>query len=476
MTLVERLVPPWLRAGSRDDELAFLPAALEIVETPPSPVGRAVAATIAAAVCGALAWACLGHVDIIATAQGKIIPTGRTKVIQPLDSGIVSAIRVRDGDRVVTGQVLIEFDRTVTTAERNRFANDLLHLRLDGARLRALRAGLDGDLLPVEFSPPAGVPAYEAARTRAVMMSQAGQQRAKIGALDQQIAQKQAEAESLAATIQKLEAGLPLIEETAEVRRQALKMEYGNRIAHLEAQLKLTEQRAELNVQRRRTVEITAARTALERQREQVQAEYAQNIVKDLAEAEQKAAGLTEDLVKAEKKMEDQVLRAPVDGTVQQLAMHTVGGVVTPAQQLMVIVPADSRVEAEAMIQNKDIGFVASGQKAEVKIDTFNFTRYGLLHGEVISVSQDAIVRERPGDRANPAKVALTETSEAQGQEYVYAARVVLGETRMQIDDKMVDLAPGMAVTVEITTGRRRIIEYLLSPIMRYKQESLRER
>ena len=478
MTLVERLVPPWLRAGSRDDELAFLPAALEIVETPPSPVGRAVAATIAAAVCGTIAWACLGHVDIIATAQGKIIPTGRTKVIQPLESGIVEAIRVRDGDRVVAGQVLVEFNRTVTTAERNRFANDLLHLRLDRARLQALRAGLDGDLLPVGFSPPAGVPDYEVARTRAMMMSQAGQQRAKIGALDQQIAQKRAEAESLAATIEKLEAGLPLIAETAEVRRNALKLEYGNRIAHLEAQLKLTEQRAELNVQRRRTVELTAARIALERQREQTQAEFAQNIVKDLAEAEQKAAELAEDLVKAEKKMEDQVLRAPVDGTVQQLAIHTVGGVATPAQQLMVIVPADSRVEAEAMIQNKDIGFVAPGQKAEVKIDTFNFTRYGLLRGEVAMVSQDAIVRERPGDKANPARSApaLSETSEPQGQEFVYAARISLEQARMQIDDKMMDIAPGMAVTVEITTGRRRIIEYVLSPLMRYKQESLRER
>jgi hemolysin D len=142
----------------------------------------------------------------------------------------------------------------------------------------------------------------------------------------------------------------------------------------------------------------------------------------------------------------------------------------------MVIVPSDSRVEAEAMIQNKDIGFVAPGQKAEVKVDTFNFTRYGMLHGEVTTVSQDAIARERPGDRANPAKAALTESSEPQGQEFVYAARIALAETRMQIDEKMVDLAPGMAVTVEITTGRRRIIEYLLSPIMRYRHESLRER
>jgi hemolysin D len=172
------------------------------------------------------------------------------------------------------------------------------------------------------------------------------------------------------------------------------------------------------------------------------------------------------------------VLRAPVDGTVQQLAVHTVGGVVTPAQQLMMIVPADSRVEVEAMIQNKDIGFVALGQNAEVKVDTFNFTRYGLLHGEVTTVSQDAIVREKPADKSNPSKsgAALSESSEPQGQEFLYAARIALERTQMQIDDKLVDLAPGMAVTVEITTGRRRIIEYLLSPLLRYKQETLRER
>src|SRR3954469_6098860 len=190
MTLVERMVPPWLRTGSRGDELAFLPAALEIVENPPSPIGRAVAGTIAAAVCVALAWACLGHVDIIAGAQGKIIPTGRTKVVQPVEAGIVGAIHVHDGDRVVAGQVLVEFDRTVSTAERNRVANDLLHARLDASRLKALRSGLQTTLPPVGFSPPAEAPDYQVLRTRAVMTSQAGQQRAKVAALDQQIAQK----------------------------------------------------------------------------------------------------------------------------------------------------------------------------------------------------------------------------------------------------------------------------------------------
>jgi len=159
--------------------------------------------------------------------------------------------------------------------------------------------------------------------------------------------------------------------------------------------------------------------------------------------------------------------------------VHTVGGVVTAAQVLMVVVPAESRIEIEAMIQNKDIGFVEEGDEAEIKIDTFNFTKYGLLRGKVLSVSADAIVRERPVGQSNADKVANisgARSSEPQGQELSYAARVSLNETRMQIERKVVDLAPGLAVTVEIKTGHRRIIEYLLSPLLRYRQESLRER
>ena len=176
--------------------------------------------------------------------------------------------------------------------------------------------------------------------------------------------------------------------------------------------------------------------------------------------------------------MDQQILRSPIDGTVQQLALHTVGGVVTPAQQLMIIVPADSRLEVEAMVSNRDIGFVSPGQQVEVKIDTFNFTRYGLLHGKVTSVSQDAIVRDKPNQKAGNAKPdgALSESSEPEGQELSYSARVSLEETRMQVEGKMVNLAPGMAATVEIKTGQRRIIEYLMSPLLRYRHESLRER
>jgi hemolysin D len=222
---------------------------------------------------------------------------------------------------------------------------------------------------------------------------------------------------------------------------------------------------------------VAAAKQSLEYQREQARAEYAQGVTADLAEAEQKVAQLSEDLVKAEKRMQDQVLRAPIDGTVQQLAIHTVGGVVTPAQTLMAIVPADSRLEIEAMVLNRDIGFVEPGQSAEIKIDTFNFTRYGLLYGKVLDLSHDAIVREKPGGKtgASPAS-ALADTSEPQGQELLYFARVALDQNWMQIENKRVNLEAGMAVTVEIKTGTRRIIEYVLSPLLRYRQESLRER
>ncbi len=198
----------------------------------------------------------------------------------------------------------------------------------------------------------------------------------------------------------------------------------------------------------------------------------------DLADAHKKADEFSQDVIKAERRVDEQVLRSPIDGTVQQLTLHTVGGVVTPAQPLMQIVPVESRIEAEAMISNRDIGFVNAGQDADIKVDTFNFTRYGLLQGKVVSVSQDAIVRDKANAKAAAAKAdgALSDSSEPEGQELLYAARVSLDETQMPIDGKLVKLAPGMAVTIEIKTGTRRIIEYLMSPLLRYRQESLRER
>lgn len=459
-------------------ELEFLPAALEILETPASPLGRSIAGVLIAFFVLALAWACIGRIDILATAHGKVVPIGRVKVIQPLEAGIVKTIRVTDGDRVKEGDVLVELDDTAVSAERNRIGYDLLRARLDVARLTALRATFGNEGSKVVFVSPPDVPSYEAERTRVATLAQAEQQAAKISTLDQQIAQKTAEAESIAAVIDKLRAGLPYVTEAATMREKLMKMEFGNRIAHLEAQLKLSEQTHELAVQERRTAELLAARKALEWQREQTKAEYENSVLKELTEAEPKAAQFAEDMTKAQKRVNDLTLRAPIDGTVQQLVLYTVGGVVTPAQQLMTIVPADSKVEVEVMVDNKDIGFVRNGDAAEVKIDAFNFTKYGLLHGKVVNVSQDAILRDNPTAQSTAEKQLnkSRQTSEPPGQQLLYATRIALEQTKIQTENRLADLSPGMAVTAEIKTGDRRIIEYLLSPLLRYKAESLRER
>jgi hemolysin D len=474
----DRAKPVEPRWKSNDTARQFLPAALEILETPASPVGRAIGATVILFFALAVAWSVFGRVDIIATASGKIVPTARTKIIQPLEAGIVSAIHVQDGDRVAAGDVLIELDRTVTQAERKHIAQDLVANQLDVARLAVLRDNFDTGTIPGDLAPPAGASDADMARTRSAMRAQASEQLAKLASINRQIEQKHAEAQSITATIAKIDASLPLLDQGATIRRKAMEIQYGNHIAWLDAQTRLVEQQNERIVQQRKIVEVTAARQALEQQIEQTKSAYERQILNDLSDAEKKVAQLSQDLVKAERKIGEQILRSPIDGTVQQLVLHTVGGVVTPAQQLMVIVPADSKLEVEAMISNRDIGFVSAGQVAEVKIDTFNFTRYGLLQGKVVSVSQDAIIREKPNSKSGAPKSggALSDTSEPEGQELLYSTRIALDETQMQIEDKLVNLAPGMAVTVEIKTGTRRLIEYLMSPLLRYRHESLRER
>jgi hemolysin D len=471
-----RKVIPLPRGARRDrHELAFLPAALEIVETPPSPIGRAIGVTIIALFCLGLAWASLGEVDIISSAPGKIIPNGRTKVIQSFESGVVRAIHVRDGQSVHAGEVLIELDPTMNEAERNHLRSDLTSAQLDSARLRAALGGAPDPV--AAFRPPEAAPANLVAMQRQFLASQESEFGAKIASLDRQRAQKEAERATIAATIAKLDAMIPLISQRLDMRKALMEKELGSKIVYLETLQQVVEQRQEREVQQSRYREAEAALAAVIETRAQAEAEHSRALSSDLVEAERKAAGLSEDLVKAEQRTKFQVLTAPVDGVVQQVAIHTIGGVVTPAQALLAVVPDENRLEIEAMVSNREIGFVRPGQQAEIKVDTFPFTRYGLLHGTVLSVSQDAIMRDKPQEAtANQVAGAEASTSEPKGQELVYAARISLDRTQMQIDGNVVKLSPGMAVTVEIKTGSRTVISYLFSPLTRYKQESLRER
>ena len=458
----------------RADETAFLPAALEVMERPPSPVGRAIGMTIILLFCSALAWAALCRVDVVATAPGKIVVNGRTKVIQPAETGVVRAIHVRDGATVRAGDVLIELDPTISGAELDHVKADLIAAQLDIARLRAALA--PGDPIAA-FVPPIGASQQAIELHRQYLASQMAEQASKLSELDRQLAQKKAESETIGATISKLDATIPLLEERVNVRKYLYDKAIGSKITYLTEAQDLVGQQHDILVQQSRLREAEAATATLAQARAKAEAEFRRTLYDDLSKAEQRSAGLAQDAIKAEQKAKLQVLTAPVDGVVQQLAVHTIGGVVTPAQTLAAVVSLNPDFEIEAMISNRDIGFVVPGQTVAIKIDTFNFTRYGLLDGRVLSISRDSITRDRreEGAREQPGG-AETASSEPKGQELIYAARVSLDRTAMMIEGRTVQLSPGMAVTVEIKTGSRRIISYLLSPLTRYNQEMLRER
>jgi hemolysin D len=466
---------PSRRILREEDERAFLPAALEIVESPPSPIGRAIGVTIVVLFSLALIWATFGHVDIVASASGKIVPSGRVKLIQPFETGVVRAIDVHDGQSVKAGEALIELDPTMTIADREHIKSDLTAAQLDIARLRAGLSG--GDNPETAFQPPADASSDLVAMERQFLAKQTEEFRDKLASLDRQRAQKQAERDTIAATIEKLEASNPLIKERVDIQKYLSDKGLGSKLTYLETFQLLTENMQDHAIQESRLDEAKAALAAIVESQAEVAAEYHRKLFEELAEAQRKAADLSDDLAKADQRIKFQVLTAPVDGVVQQLSVHTVGGVVTPAQQLAVVVPSDAVLEVEAMISNRDIGFVHPGQDAQIKVDTFNFTRYGVLHGKVLGVSSDSIVRDVPPDKTKDNGGDAESSSEPQGQELSYMARISLDRTKIRVgDDTVANLEPGMAVTVEVKTGSRAVITYLLSPLLRYAHDSMRER
>ncbi|MDX8441941.1 HlyD family type I secretion periplasmic adaptor subunit [Mesorhizobium australafricanum] len=466
---------PARQVRRRGHEIAFLPAALEVMETPPSPIGRAIGATIIAFFCLALAWAMVGKVDIVAAAPGRIVPDDRVKVIQPFESGVVHAIHVREGASVRAGDVLIELDPTISAAETDHIKSDFVAAELEVARIKAALAG-NADPLN-DFIAPADASQALVETDRRFLVTQTAEQDAKLAEITRQLAEKQAERETIAATIAKLQATLPPLQERVAVSKNLYDKGLASKMSYLTDLQDLVGQQHDLPVLESRQHEVEAAIAVLEETRSRAKAEYRRTLFDELAKAEQKAAGLAQDMIKAEHRAKMQTLTAPVDGVVQQLSVHTIGGVVTPAQALAVVVPADAALEIEAMVSNSDVGFVSAGQEAEIKVDTFNFTRYGLLHGRVLGISRDAVTNDRRDDAVrDPSSTAESSTTEKKDQEPAYLARVSMDRTQMQIEGRSADLSPGMSVTVEIKTGSRRIISYLLSPLLRYRQEIFRER
>lgn len=436
-------------------EIQFLPAALSLQESPVSPAPRAAMWMLLSFAVLALLWAVFGQIDVVATAQGRVVPNDRTKTIQPFETATVKRILVSDGQQVKIGDMLIELDATTAQADKNRVQVDLAVARLQIARGQAMLAAIETGAQP-KLARPDAIADIQFMEAERLLAGQVREYGAKLDRVDAEIARRQAELRSTLELVRKLEQTVPIAQQRAKDFKNLVDQKFVSKHGYLEREQARIEQEADLANQRSRLDEIEAALREVRGQRQEITAETRRITLDSISDGQQKRAALEQEYLKADSRGRLMQLTSPVDGTVQQLAVHTIGGVVTPAQPLMVIVPKDNPLEVEAFIENKDIGFVKPNQDAEIKVETFQYTKYGTIHAKVTSVSHDAINDEKRG--------------------LIYSTRVKMAKSTILVDGTEVNLSPGMAVSTEIKTGKRRVIEYFLSPLIQYASESLRER
>ncbi|MCC7697580.1 HlyD family type I secretion periplasmic adaptor subunit [Janthinobacterium sp. EB271-G4-7A] len=410
-----------------EDEAAFLPAALALQERPVSPTLRVTARVLMLLVGCVVLWAVFGQVDIIVNAAGKIIPSGNTKTIASVDVAAVRALHVREGQAVQAGQLLVELDSRGPDAERDKAAGDAVAAALQMARSRALIVAIDTLNTP-KLAAPDGVSTAQREEAQGHLDGQYASFRARLAHFDGEIA-RYAQA-------------LPLAARRAGDYRALL----ATRDVAEHAWLEKEQARIDLAGQ------LASARS----ERAALVAQTRKDAYDALTEGARVAAASGQDARRAGARGSLLRLTAPVDGTVQQLKLHTVGGVVPAAQALMQIVPRQGRLEIDAVLENRDVGFVQEGQAVAVKVDAFDYTKYGTVPAVVRSVSRDAIEDEKKG--------------------LVYAVKITLQQPAMVIDGRLVPLSAGMAVRAEIRTGTRRVIEYVLSPLVQHQKEALHER
>ncbi|KNZ31412.1 MAG: hemolysin activation protein [Methylibium sp. NZG] len=433
------------------DEAAFLPAALSLQTTPAHPAPRRVAIALCLLFVVALSWAIFGKIDIVAVAPGRIVVSERTKTLQPLEAGIVKRVLVKDGDVVQPGQVLVELDATNASADGASVQEQLNAATAEERRAAALQAAL-------RFNRAPALPGMKGVSPRDAAQLQAEWQdiTAKLAKLAAEQSRRQAELATVRETITKLEATLPIAQQREADFKGLAEQGFMSGHAGQDRTRERIEQERDLATQRARLAEAQAALVETANNRSAYLAETQRALSDRQAQATLKRQQLTQERSKAEQRSRLTQLTAPVAGTVQQVAVHTAGGVVTPAQVLMVIVPKDAVVTAEVVIDNKDIGFVSAGQAAAIKLETFPFTRYGTVEATVNRVTADAVNDDKRGA--------------------IFPATLTLTQSSIAIDGKRINLSPGMNLTAEIKTGQRRVIDYLLGPVQTAVSESLGER
>ena len=432
----------------------FLPAALEVMETPPNPAGRALVWLLVAFFTITMAWSWFSHIDVVASAQGKTLPRDRVKQVQAAETGIIRDIYVRNGQRVVAGDVLIALDPTMVSADAEQAQQGLLTAQTAWAQANALaQFSQDGRF---DYDPPSGLAARDVAVQKRLIASRIAESEAMALSFRRQREELIAEGRSVKSELDKLKQTLPLVEEQLSAREELLKKGLSPKLLVLELQERVITHQKNIDIQTDQLMKVEASLAALEARMEQQHQEFRKTVVGELAQAQDEVTLRIAELEKAQRRNALKELRASVGGTVQQLSVHTVGGVVQAAEPLMVIVPAEAELMVEAMVLNRDIGSIQLGDEVEVKLEAFPFTKHGVVHGRLENLSMDAIEDENLG--------------------LVYAARVALMRDTILVNDVEVRLTSGMAITAEIKTGKRRLIEFILSPLLRYRDEALRER
>lgn len=414
-----------------EHEAEFLPAALALQERPLSSTARLTGRILMAIVAVALLWSVVGHMDIIVNATGKIIPSGHTKTIASVDVASVRAVHVTEGQAVKAGDVLIELDTSAPDAEHDKASGDAMAATLQMARAQAMINALD-QVGPSRHGP----------RMAPLVGIAADQWQAAQRQVDGQYQDFLAKLTRLDGDIAHFAQALPLLTQRANDFKALSKDHDVSEHAWLEKE--------------QARIDLEGQLQDAQHQRAALVAQTRKEAHDALTEGNRIAASSTQDARRAGEHSKLLQLTASVDGTVQQLTVHTVGGVVPAAQPLMQIVPQERQVEVEAFMENKDMGFVQEGQSAEVKIDAFDYTKYGTIPARVTHVSRDAIQDEKKG--------------------LIYAVKVALDQSAMNVEGKSLALSAGMSVNVEIKTGTRRVIEYLLSPLVQHQHESLNER
>ena len=437
------------------EELAFLPAHLELADTPLSPVPRRSLWVIMALFCAALLWACVGKLDVVAVAPGKTVTGGRTKVIQSVETAVVRRILVHDGQVVTQGELLIELDATATSADSKKAEEALINARLAALRATALVAAMAAGEPPT-MANYAGLPAERFEATRQLAFSQFAAFAAKKQSLQAMVAQKQAELHTVESAIVPLEQYLEISRTRVADYEKLLEKSYVPRQEYLQRKQERINAERDLAGQHSRQTELQSAIIGARQELSVTVTDTRRQLLDEWRQAREQIQQYEPEFTKATQRDALMQLRAPVAGTVQQLAVHTVGGVVTPAQPILSVVPENELLEVEATVLNKDIGFVHAGQRATIKVESFPYTRYGYIEGVVESISHDAIQDEKLG--------------------LVYQARVKMIKTTLVIDGVTVHLTSGMTLTAEINTGKRRVIDYILDPLKQGAGESMRER